>query len=87
MNMQDYVILSIYLLNIIIIFKDISKVRILYLSIEFQVVEQIVADFLIERDALKVYKIIINEKLDQIVFSTYSLAFYVSIIEISHEEI
>ena len=87
MNMQNYIILSIYFSNIVIIFKDASKIRILCLSIEFQVIEQVITDFLIERDILKTYKIIINEELDQIVFSIYSLAFYIFITEISHEEI
>ena len=39
MNMQDYIILSIYFSNAIIIFKNTLKARILYLSIEFQVIE------------------------------------------------
>ena len=39
MNMQDYIILSIYFPNIVTIFGDISEVRVLCLSIEFQVVE------------------------------------------------
>src|SRR5947207_3567082 len=68
-NMQDYIILPIYFSNIIIISKNALKIRILCLSIEFQVIEQVVAGFLIERDVLKVYKIIIDKELDQIVFS------------------
>ena len=44
-------------------------------------------NFLIKKDILKIYKIIINEKLDQIVFSIYLSLFYISIIKISHEKI
>jgi hypothetical protein len=83
---QDYIILPIYLSNIVTISGDASEIRVLYLPVEFQVIEQITIDFLIERDAIRAYKTIIDEELDQIIFPTCSPAFYISIAKTSHEK-
>ena len=84
--MQGYVVLPMYFPNAAAISGDASEARVLCLSVEFQVVEQVAAGFLIGRDATKAYKVIIDEELGQIVFPTCSPAFYVPITEISREE-
>jgi hypothetical protein len=84
--MQDYIVLPMYFPNTTAISGDIWEARVLCLPIEFQVIEQIAADFLIGRDALKTYKTIIDKELSQIIFPTYSAPFYVPITKISREE-
>jgi hypothetical protein len=86
MDVQGYVVLPMYFPNTAAISGDTPEARVLCLPVEFQVVEQVAAGFLIGRDALKAYKAIIDEELGQIVFPTYSPPFYVPITETSHEE-
>jgi len=85
-DVQGYVVLPMYLPNAAAISGDASEARVLCLPVEFQVVEQVAAGFLIGRDALKAYKAIIDEELGQIVFPTYSPPFHVPITETSREE-
>jgi hypothetical protein len=59
-----------YFLNVTALSGDASEARILCLPIEFQVVEKVAASFLIERDFMRIYKIIFNEELGQIIFPT-----------------
>ena len=68
-----------YFPNTAAISVDASEARVLGLSVEFQVVEQVAFDFLIGTDATKAYKAIIDEELGQIVFPTNSPPFYVHI--------
>jgi hypothetical protein len=86
MDVQGYVVLAMYLPNAVAIAGDASEVRVLCLPAELQVVEQVIAEFLIGREALKVHKAIIDEELGQIVFPTYSSSFCVPITETSREE-
>jgi hypothetical protein len=86
MDVQCYVVLSMYFPNAAAISGDASEARVLCLPVEFQVVEQVAAGFLIGRDALKTYKAIIDEELGQIVFPTYSPPFYIPITETTREE-
>jgi hypothetical protein len=85
-DLQGYVVLPMYLPNAAAIAGDASEARVLCLSVEFQVVEQVTAGFLTGRDALKAYKANIDEELGQIVFPTYSPPFYVPITETPREE-
>jgi hypothetical protein len=71
MDVQGYIVLPMYLPNAAAIAGDAPEARVLCLPVEFQVVEQVTAGFLIGREALKTYKAIINEELGQIVFPTY----------------
>ena len=79
MGMQGYIVLPIYFPNTAAISKEASEARVLCLPVEFQVIEQVHTDFLIGRDATKAYKVIIDEKLGQIIFLTCSSAFYIPI--------
>jgi hypothetical protein len=85
-GIQGYVVLPIYLPRATAITGNASEARVLCLPVEFQVVEQVAAGFLIGRDALKAHKAIIDEELGQIIFPTYSPPFYVPITETSREE-
>jgi hypothetical protein len=85
-GIQGYVVLPIYLPNAAAIAGNTSEARVLCLSVEFQVVEQVAAGFLIGRDATKAYKAIIDEELGQIIFPMYSPPFYVPITETKREE-
>ena len=60
---------------------DERNTEIIRIDIEFQVIEHLTYEYLIERDVLKVYKIIIDENVEQIIFPLFNSLFRVLIIE------
>ena len=80
-NILDYIIISIYFFNVVILSNDKRNAGIIRIDIEFQVVEHLICEYLIERDILKAYKIIIDENIEQIIFPLFNLPFHILIIE------
>ena len=63
-DVLDYIITSIYFLNATILNDDERNARIIRIDIEFQVIEHLIYEYLIKRDILKIYKIIIDENVE-----------------------
>ena len=80
-DILDYIIISIYLLNIVILSDDERNTEIIRIDIKFQVIEHLAYEYLIERNILKAYKIIIDENIEQIIFSLFNSSFHVFIIK------
>src|SRR5947207_3364445 len=51
-NILDYIIISIYFFNIIILSNNKRNAEIIRIDIEFQVIEYLIYEYLIERDIL-----------------------------------
>ena len=63
-NILDYIIISIYFSNVAILNDDERNTEIIKINIEFQVIEHLTYEYLIERNVLKIYKIIIDENVE-----------------------
>ena len=62
-DILDYIIISIYFLNVIILNDDKKNAEIIKIDIEFQVIKYLIYKYLIKYDILKIYKIIINKNI------------------------
>jgi hypothetical protein len=80
-DVLGYVLLPVHLPNQAALDGNSRKARILKLWIEFQVVDNLAAGFLIGRDALKGYKAIIDEEVGYIIFRITQNPFFVPILK------
>src|SRR5947207_5038866 len=76
-----YITAPVYLPNAAALSGDERNAGIIRIDVEFQVVEHLTCGYLLERDALKAYKAVIDKDAGQIIFPLFDPSFRVPITE------